>query len=185
MHYILAITYITWFLSEVIISRTLRATEEENITDKRSLKMVWVAAIGSVACSIVLDKIFPFRIFTEEHLRVTGAAVTLMGMAIRVIAVMTLGRMFTVDITIRKNHQLKTTGIYRHIRHPAYAGLLLGFYGLGIAFDNWLCLVIIAVPITVVLVNRIRKEEELLVQTFGEEYLKYRKRSKYFIPYIY
>jgi protein-S-isoprenylcysteine O-methyltransferase Ste14 len=186
MHYILAIIYSVWFLSEVVISRILRSTQgDRSDTDKRSLIIVWVVATVSVMLAVTVDRSSVNPIFANPLYRLTGALLTILGMAIRITAVKTLGRMFTVDITIRKNHELKTDGIYKHIRHPAYAGLLLSFYGLGLAINNWWSFLLVVIPVTIVFVIRIRMEEKVLEEEFGTAYTNYKKKTTRLIPLVY
>ena len=45
-----------------------------------------------------------------------------------------LGRQYSVEVPIQKDHQLITTGPYRYIRHPRY----LGAFVLAIGFANLL-----------------------------------------------
>ncbi len=59
--------------------------------------------------------------------------------------------------------------MYKHLRHPSYAGYLLGNLGLGMAFSNWLSIVIIFVPILAASLYRIWVEEDALLENFGDE----------------
>jgi protein-S-isoprenylcysteine O-methyltransferase Ste14 len=107
------------------------------------------------------------------------------GITIRSIAIYTLGRYFTGTVLIRKDHQLIRTGMYRHIRHPAYAGLLLAHLGIGLAFSNWLTLCFSSIPYVIAAAYRMRVEEQALRDAFGAEYLGYSKISKRLIPGLY
>ena len=77
---------------------------------------------------------------------------------------------------------LVTTGAYKYVRHPVYASLLSSFnFGLAVWLNNWIYVV------WAVLVHgfwhwNIRSEERLMVQTFGERYTKYCKRTGRFFP---
>ena len=106
-------------------------------------------------------------------------------MTLRFISVFTLGKMFTVDVTIRENHQIKTDGVYRYIRHPSYTGSLLSFTGLGLNWNNWLSLITLFVLITISFIYRIRVEEKLLTGQFGSKYLDYMKKTYRLLPWIY
>jgi len=71
-------------------------------------------------------------------------------------------------------HRLVTKGIYSKIRHPVYLfGLtfLLGMILLTRIF--WLLItLVLLIPMQL---RRIRNEEKVLVETFGEEYTEYKK----------
>jgi protein-S-isoprenylcysteine O-methyltransferase Ste14 len=59
------------------------------------------------------------------------------GIAVRWTAIHALGAFFTGRVQIREGHTLIRTGLYSQPRHPAYAGSLLAYFGLGLAFSNW------------------------------------------------
>jgi len=109
----------------------------------------------------------------------------LLGLLIRWTAILTLRKYFTVDVSILPGHQIVKKGLYKYIRHPAYAGSLVSFLGLGLAFSNWLSSIVIVVPILTAFIYRIQVEEQALIQAFGDEYLDYSNTTKRLIPKIY
>lgn len=80
--------------------------------------------------------------------------------------------------------KLVTTGIYRYIRHPQYAGLLLLSLGMMI---EWATLsLLILYPVMIVMYVRLAKREEKdMLNEFGDEYIDYIKRTKRFLPLLY
>jgi protein-S-isoprenylcysteine O-methyltransferase Ste14 len=95
-----------------------------------------------------------------------------------------LGRMYSGEVTIQKRHQLINSGLYRHIRHPLYLGMLCGVLGLSLLFRSWIGL-IVTIPIMGGLVFRISDEEALLHREFGAQWEAYCEQSWRFIPYLY
>lgn len=79
---------------------------------------------------------------------------------------------------------LVTTGVYRYMRHPQYTGLLLMSLGMII---EWATLpMLIIYPVMVFMYLRLaKKEEQDMIQEFGEEYRSYIKNTKRFFPFIY
>ena len=114
-----------------------------------------------------------------------GLGLIVIGIIIRAIAIATLWRYFTVDVSIREGHELVDRGLYRLIRHPSYTGSLLSFLGLGFAFRNWLSVAIIALTTIAGFSYRIAVEEGALIEHFGGRYRDYMRRSKRLIPGIY
>ncbi|RMD63854.1 isoprenylcysteine carboxylmethyltransferase family protein, partial [Candidatus Parcubacteria bacterium] len=108
-----------------------------------------------------------------------------LGLLVRWLAVFTLRQYFTSNVRIDRDQQLIEKGVYRLVRHPAYTGSLLSFLGLGLAFNNWLSLLVIFLPILLAFLNRIRVEERALEQAFGQAYADYRQRVKRLIPFVY
>ena len=93
--------------------------------------------------------------------------------------------MFTVDVAISKSHILKTNGMYQLVRHPSYLGLMLIIAGLAVLLNNWLSIIIIVIPISIVLNYRMLVEEKALTGEFGDQYLGYMQKVKRIIPFIY
>jgi protein-S-isoprenylcysteine O-methyltransferase len=114
-----------------------------------------------------------------------GAAVFAAGLALRWYAILYLGRFFTVNVAISRDHQLIDTGPYRFIRHPSYSGALMAFLGLGLCIGNWASLAAMLLPTLVVFSWRIRVEERALLGALGEQYFTYMQRTKRLVPAIY
>jgi len=81
-----------------------------------------------------------------------------------------------------RHDQLCTTGPYRFVRHPIYAGgVLLGATGVAFLFNSW---IILPLPVLMyatysVLVG---KEEAMMLSVFGEEYKRYAVRTGRLFP---
>lgn len=72
---------------------------------------------------------------------------------------------------------LETKGIYKYFRHPLYLGITLTFLGLSLSKGSWECLfytIFIIIPLNIV---RAKREEKVLSQKFGKEYLDYKKNT--------
>lgn len=154
--------------------------------DRSSLKVLWWVIGGSVWLGIFLGMArIGFLNFYRDEAYVAGIVLICLGLALRWVAIFQLKKHFTVNVSIREDHQLIQKGLYKYIRHPAYSGSLLSFFGLGLALDNWLSLLIIFVPITLAFFYRISIEEAELTKAFGEKYETYKKQSKRLIPGVY
>ena len=84
-----------------------------------------------------------------------------------------------------KDNRLCTTGPYRFVRHPIYAGgVLLGLLGVSLLFNSWIVLLapVVAYPAYFLLV---RKEEEMMASVFGEEYKRYAARTGRLFPRLF
>ena len=92
------------------------------------------------------------------------------GLALRVWAVLTLGRSFSTFIQVDADQAVVTHGPYRWVRHPSYTGLLLIALGFGLGVGNWLSLAICAVIPLVGLLPRIAVEEAELARVLGDQY---------------
>jgi protein-S-isoprenylcysteine O-methyltransferase Ste14 len=106
-------------------------------------------------------------------------------LVMRWLAILSLGRLFTVDVAIMQNHHVVRRGIYKWIRHPSYSGALLSFLGLGTAFSNYFSIAVIFVPICAAFLYRIQVEERALLAAFGDEYREYCATTRRLIPWLY
>lgn len=178
-------SYVVFFLTEVLLNRLLRSnsTDQPN-ADKSSITLIWVTIPVAIFAAVFLEHSVSLPIFHKPDFQYVGVAVILAGILIRLVAIYTLGRFFTVDVTIRQGHQLKQDGLYRYLRHPSYAASLLSFVGMGITFNNWLSLLVLVAAVLASFINRIRVEERVLIQHFGAEYLAYKKSTSGLIPLV-
>jgi len=119
-----------------------------------------------------------------ETTRWIGLVLFALGSTLRIWPVYVLGSRFSGLVAIQSNHRLVTTGIYSVIRHPSYAGLLLGSIGWSLAFRSGAGLIITALMIPPLLA-RIRSEETLLQSHFGAEYDAYRAHTSRLIPGVF
>lgn len=78
--------------------------------------------------------------------------------------------------------RLATDGLYGLARHPQYTGLFLALFGEGVVHWPTVFSVGLFPVIVLVYVLLSRKEEQSMVQQFGEAYLDYRERVPMFIP---
>jgi protein-S-isoprenylcysteine O-methyltransferase Ste14 len=114
-----------------------------------------------------------------------GAVLIAAGLVIRWSAIRTLGRFFTVKVTVREGHRVVKEGLYRHVRHPSYSGALLAFVGLAVSFASWATLLVILVPVFAAMGYRIHVEEQALAAGLGEEYRAYQRETRRLVPGVY
>ncbi|WP_217694299.1 methyltransferase family protein [Haladaptatus litoreus] len=108
-----------------------------------------------------------------------GITTVLLGVAIRRYAVWTLGRYFSITVTVKSTDDVVDVGPYRWVRHPSYTGGLLSLVGLGIAVGNWLSFLIILLAGIVGYGYRISVEERALRGELGNDYREYATETPY------
>jgi protein-S-isoprenylcysteine O-methyltransferase Ste14 len=93
-----------------------------------------------------------------------------------------LGRAFSPSLEIRQQHTLVTTGIYRYIRHPMYAGFLLWAIAQILLLPNWIAGPAAMVGWIVLFSFRVGREERMMLQEFGDQYRAYMTRTARLVP---
>jgi protein-S-isoprenylcysteine O-methyltransferase Ste14 len=153
--------------------------------DKNSAKL-WDIANTVEPVGMILGFTGIGRIETgSDFIGVLGLALLLAGIAIRWAAICTLGKYFTGRVLIKKDHRLVRSGLYKHLRHPAYTGALVAHLGLGMSFSNSFSISLSFAPYFVAAMYRMHVEEQALTEAFGEEYLEYSRETKRLIPKVY
>lgn len=179
--------YWAWILTEVtvlLVTRTRKGGGE--VKDRGSLMVLWVVIFTAMSVGSWVGVAYGPAKFQAGH---GFAAVCVgllgLGLAIRLTAILMLGRSFSVNVAIHATQTLYTKGLFRVVRHPSYTGLMLIFVAMGMATHSWLGLgIIVALPMGALL-YRMQVEEEALTGAFGAEYVAYSARTKRLIPWIY
>lgn len=183
---IFSIIWILWFLSEVGLNILYRSKmPDSRETDKNSIRIIWITIILSVTAGVFVAINTNVPIAVTNLPKYIGLILIIAGVVVRLAAIRTLGKFFTVNLAIDSEHRLIETGFYKYIRHPSYTGSLLSFLGLAVYFNNWICLPVILIPVISVFIFRINIEEKLLEQQPGLNYGEYIKHTKRLIPFVY
>ncbi|WP_347217481.1 isoprenylcysteine carboxylmethyltransferase family protein [Chryseobacterium sp.] len=181
-----AISMVAWFLSEFLYKNMLKSgKDDQKGKDKSTLNILWLAIPFSIAAAVTIANLSTLPIINSNWVMYVGEAFILIGIIFRFIIIRSLGKYFTVDVTIKEDHKIKKEGFYKYLRHPSYAFSLLTSLGLGLYLNNWLSLIFAIVPPFLAFTYRIKIEEEALVEQFGDEYITYRKNTKKLIPFIF
>jgi protein-S-isoprenylcysteine O-methyltransferase len=176
-----------YVMSEFGLSVFKRARSgESRVADQGSLPMIWLVVGLSMFSAFSLNYAVPQLEFRSPAAAAFGGtALFVAGLAIRWYAIIYLGRFFTVNVAIARDHELIEDGPYRRVRHPAYSGGLLAFLGIGLCIGNWASIAVIVIPILSVFLWRIHVEEAALLSGLGDQYRSYMNRTKRLIPGVY
>lgn len=112
-----------------------------------------------------------------------GLFLFILGVGIRLLCRKKLASSFTYMLKVTDDQELITDGIYKYIRHPAYSGDLLAQLGLTIFFSSFYGFVLMLMLIFPFL-YRIKIEEEMLIERFGDSYIKYQMDTRKLIPFV-
>jgi protein-S-isoprenylcysteine O-methyltransferase Ste14 len=96
-----------------------------------------------------------------------------------------LGRMWSVTLEMREGHKLVTDGLYAHVRHPMYSSFLLFALAQALLLQNWIAGPVGLVGFGILFFMRVPQEERVMIETFGDEYRGYMRRTARIIPWVY
>lgn len=115
-----------------------------------------------------------------------GLTLLIVGQVVRSLAMYTAGKSFSHIVKVEKenDHKLVTNGVYLYIRHPSYFGFFWWAMGTQLLLLNPITSVAFAYVLHGFFSKRIPFEERHLVDFFGDEYIKYRRSVKIWIPFI-
>jgi len=176
-----------FLVSEILLTLTRRSRSKTGTKQDRStLGIIWLVIAISVAAGIFVALNFRAAALPYGQIfAIAGVVLFAAGLLLRWCAIITLGRFFTVDVTIEKDHELVERGPFRIVRHPSYTGVLLAFVGVGLSLGNWAALLVILLPIGAAFIHRMNVEEDALSRALGLHYADYMTRTKRLVPFVY
>jgi protein-S-isoprenylcysteine O-methyltransferase Ste14 len=96
-----------------------------------------------------------------------------------------LGRSWSVTLELRDQHVLVTHGLYAHLRHPMYSAFWLWALAQALLLPNFFAGPAGLVGFGILFFGRVDREEQMMLEKFGDEYRAYMARTKRIIPGIY
>ncbi len=173
-----------WLITERRADREKPKTRELSLFHKYNIRRQFLR----FAELILIFQLFDLSLLpmpnVSTSIQVVGLGAVIVGASISISARKSLGTNWAhaFEYQVKNKQELVTSGIYKYIRHPIYTGLILGFIGGELVAESYLFF------LGLILVwgayHQARLEERLLLKHFGEDYKKYMKQSKMFIPFL-
>jgi protein-S-isoprenylcysteine O-methyltransferase Ste14 len=164
-----------------------RTPEKRHQAGDKAYGLLIVAVLGYIVSIVLYMLAIPWiswlQIVVPSWLRWLGVVGAISSVLLVAWIHRTLGRQYSAELAIQKDHALVTSGPYGRIRHPMYTGLNMFSFSLALTTSNLLVLffaVLVIVPFPWIA----RNEEKMLLETFGEEYREYMRRTGRFFPRI-
>jgi protein-S-isoprenylcysteine O-methyltransferase Ste14 len=110
-----------------------------------------------------------------------GIFLTYAGIALAIWARWNLGQNWSGRVSLKVDHELIRSGPYARLRHPIYSGLLLAMIGTAIVVGEWRGLLAILI-VGIVHSLKAKREEALMLATFGDTYQSYRRQTGFLLP---
>jgi protein-S-isoprenylcysteine O-methyltransferase Ste14 len=96
-----------------------------------------------------------------------------------------LGRNWSVSLDVRVDHRLITDGVYQQVRHPMYSAFWLWALAQALLLPNWVAGLSGIVGFGILFFGRVAREEQIMLDTFGDAYREYMARTCRVLPKIY
>jgi protein-S-isoprenylcysteine O-methyltransferase Ste14 len=118
----------------------------------------------------------------DPRLGLIGVILCAVGVGVAIWARVYLGRNWGLPMSRKAAPELVTGGPYAFVRHPIYAGIMLGLIGSAVAESIlWLLPLVL---FGAYFIYSARAEERVMSQAFPEQYADYRKRTKMLVPFL-
>jgi protein-S-isoprenylcysteine O-methyltransferase Ste14 len=116
-------------------------------------------------------------------LRWVGVTLGIISLALYAWSRTSLGEEWSSQIQIHQQHHLVTSGPYAWMRHPIYLAMTIYLISISLVSANWFLIAFLVVSI-LDLALRIPKEEQMMIEAFGDEYKDYMRRTGRMFPHI-
>lgn len=136
-----------------------------------TMKMITFVVPAAEFISIVLNifvAIFPLRIL--------GAVISIVGVLAFILSVLTMRDSWRAGVSKTDQTELITGGIYQISRNPAFLGFDLVYIGMVMMFFNLPLLILSVVAMIIFHLQIVNVEEDFLLETFGDDYIDYKKK---------
>ncbi len=169
--------------------RNQRERKEKKIAVARTRSVDFALDLLSFAGTEVVPLVYiftPWLDFANYELPAAlgwiGALVFAAGLYLLWRAHADLGRNWSPTVEIAQGQSLVTAGVYRYIRHPIYAALWLFGLAQALLLWNWIAGLAGLVCFIPVYYIRVPREEQMMLDHFGQEYRAYMSRTGGVIP---
>lgn len=154
--------------------------------EERGDRSLWFITLGMIAAfylSPVEYLYLPASLPHTAWMAFSGLGLVFLGSILFVWARRALGKSYSGHVSVKTGQALVQSGPYRLIRHPAYAGYLLMGLGISLGYSSLagLTSVLLLLP---GLIYRMKVEEQLLTEHFGDAYRQYACKVQRMIPGI-
>jgi len=178
-----------WYIIRHPFARKAKKTQvKTSLYDYRESFLLAVASLGL----FVIPAIYVWTGFPAPLDRPFIPAIAWLGLLAQCAALwlfrrshVDLGRNWSISLEVRDQHALVKNGVYRLVRHPMYSSFFLLGLAQMLLLPNWLAGGSGLVGAGVLYAFRVKREEQMMLESFGEEYRAYMKDTKRLIPWLF
>lgn len=154
---------------------------EKNIAATVTMTLFFLAAYA--VARIGLGRVaLPFAPMLTTKL--AGCLLVILGAVINIAARAVIGRFWSDQIEIQREHRVIRVWPYTWVRHPMYGSLVLFGLGLGYLAANPLVAAAVLLVFLPVMARRARREEAHLLEACGEDYAAFQREAPMIVPHF-
>jgi len=154
--------------------------------DSLALKLANLLSIPALLATVIYIIYPPWMAWSSiplpTWLRWGGVLVAMVGFALLQWAHQALGENWSDTPRLLQEQALVASGPYRWVRHPIYTAFLLIMSSTLFISANWFIGALWTGMTTIEVMSRMQYEEALLSEHFGDQYVKYIKRTGRLLP---
>jgi len=187
---VFVIVMFCWFaFAAIFIFRKKPPNAPDQKRDRTSIPGVALQGLAFAMVWSIRRPVFSPLVAGIEWLEFLAAAIAIVAASGSVFLIMsavkTLGKEWSITARLVQDHQLATKGPYARVRHPIYTGMLGMLIATGLAISHWIALVAAIVVFAIGTLIRVRIEERLLREAFGQRFEEYARQVPAVIPGIF
>jgi len=170
----------------IFIFRKKWSPDKTRKSDRASLVGIAIQTLSLPAVWMMPRKhqatILPLSFWFQFLSTILVVAVVIVSLWIMAAALHVLGKQWSLQARVLENHKLVREGPYRFVRHPIYTGMLGMIVAGGLAWSHWIGFLVAVALFAIGTAIRVRSEEKLLREQFGEEFDDYKRSVPAVIP---
>ncbi|HYS53537.1 MAG TPA: isoprenylcysteine carboxylmethyltransferase family protein [Thermoanaerobaculia bacterium] len=169
-----------WMVAAVWSARTVK---RESAGSRLLVLVLFALGFLPIFNPRALSPFLATPLFNAPAVFDAGVVITILGLGFASWARLHLGRQWSGSVTVKADHELIRSGPYAVVRHPIYTGLLAGVAGTALAratIGAFCGVVLIGVGCLI----KIRVEERMMTEQFGDAYRDYRRDVRTLIPFL-
>jgi protein-S-isoprenylcysteine O-methyltransferase Ste14 len=178
--------FVAYMVIRFYYGKPHKKSEKKSIHGKnREKALVGLVSLGSFIIPMIWvfsDLFLAFDMGFPDYVRVFGITILLVSLWLFYWVHKILGRNWSPVLEIQKDHKLITEGPYKRVRHPMYTQTWLLVIGQFLILSNWIAGTAGIITWAILYFIRVPKEEEMMLEEFGEEYQEYMGKTGRLLP---
>jgi protein-S-isoprenylcysteine O-methyltransferase Ste14 len=128
-----------WAVEEILIALiTTTGRGQGKIQDRGTQIILWIVIFASLNIVGWMHRFFPIDMpGSYSWLRPLAFGILILGLGVRTVAIITLGRAFSANVATHAGQRLQRSRLYSLVRHPSYLGLELIFLAFALHARTW------------------------------------------------